>query len=194
MRKTGLRVGISLLILGIIIGAVCLLLPSLTSNRVRFSESAFGLIPAGVLFLLGFIFTILSLIFTSRARKIAAIYKSQLQPEGIVLFEEDVKGSMTFRNFRSPGRYSNWRKVLITSLVVLTGKRLLAFKGSSPIIDVPLTDERLRRMEFSVEGEKTLLVAFDANLFQPDWSGAIEYRFKTANAREFLQKLSEMTK
>ena len=194
MRKTGLRVGISLLILGIIIGAVCLLLPSLTSNRVRFSESAFGLIPAGVLFLLGFIFTILSLIFTSRARKIAAIYKSQLQPEGIVLFEEDVKGSMTFRNFRSPGRYSNWRKVLITSLVVLTGKRLLALKGSSPIIDVPLTDERLRRMEFSVEGEKTLLVAFDANLFQPDWSGAIEYRFKTANAREFLQKLSEMTK
>ncbi len=83
---------------------------------------------------------------------------------------------------------------MITSLVVLTGKRLLAFKGSSPIIDVPLTDERLRRMEFSVEGEKTLLVAFDANLFQPDWSGAIEYRFKTANAREFLQKLSEMTK
>ncbi len=190
MRKTGLRVGISLLILGIIIGAVCLLLPSLTSNRVRFSESAFGLIPAGVLFLLGFIFTILSLIFTSRARKIAAIYKSQLQPEGIVLFEEDVKGSMTFRNFRSPGRYSNWRKVLITSLVVLTGKRLLAFKGSSPIIDVPLTDERLRRMEFSVEGEKTLLVAFDANLFQPDWSGAIEYRFKTANAREFMQNLT----
>ena len=143
MRKTGLRVGISLLILGIIIGAVCLLLPSLTSNRVRFSESAFGLIPAGVLFLLGFIFTILSLIFTSRARKIAAIYKSQLQPEGIVLFEEDVKGSMTFRNFRSPGNYANWRKVLITSLVVLTGKRLLALKGSSPIIDVPLTDERL---------------------------------------------------
>ena len=190
MRKTGLRVGISLLILGIIIGAVCLLLPSLTSNRVRFSESAFGLIPAGVLFLLGFIFTILSLIFTSRARKIAAIYKSQLQPEGIVLFEEDVKGSMTFRNFRSPGRYSNWRKVLITSLVVLTGKRLLALKGSSPIIDVPLTDERLRRMKFSVEGEKTLLVAFDANLFQPDWSGAIEYRFKTANAREFMQNLT----
>lgn len=192
MRKTGLRVGILLLILGIVIGAVCLLLPSLTNNRVNLKEALFGLIPAGVLFLLGFTFTILSLIFTVRARKIAAIYKSQLQPEGIVLFEEDVKGSMTFRNFRRPGVYDSWRKVLITSLVVLTRKRLLALKGSSPIIDVPLTDERFRRMKFSLEGEKTLLVAFDANLFQPEWSGEIEYRFKTTRAREFLDKLSEI--
>jgi hypothetical protein len=190
----GLKVGMSLLILGVIGGGICLWLPSLTNNRVRFSAAALGLIPAGVLFLLGFVFTTLSLIFSIRARKVAAVYKAQLQPEGIVLFEEDVKGSMTFRNFRSPGRYDSWRKVLITSLVALTKTRLLALKGSSPIINVPFTDERLRQMKFSLEGEKTLLVAFDANLFQPDWSGEIEYRFHTTQAQEFLQKLSEMPK
>jgi hypothetical protein len=184
-----LKVGISLLILGVIGGGICLLLPSLTNNRVSFGEAAFGLIPAGVFFLLGFVFTILSVIFSIRARKVAAAYKSQLQPEGIVLFEEDVKGSMTFRNFHSPGRYANWRKVLITSLVALTKTRLLALKGSSPIINVPFTDERLRQMKFSLEGEKTLLVAFDANLFQPEWSGEIEYRFKTSQARRFLESL-----
>ncbi|MGI8788311.1 MAG: hypothetical protein ACR2HG_11180 [Pyrinomonadaceae bacterium] len=191
MRKTGLKVGILLLILGIIIGAVCLLLPTLTNNRVRFGESAFGFIPAGVLFLLGFIFAILSLIFTFRAKKVAAIYRTQLQPETIILFEEDVKGSMTYRDFRSPGRYDSWRKVLITALVVLTQKRILVLKGSNPIIDVPLTDERLKQMNFSIENETTLLVRFDANLFQPEWSGAIEYRFKTAKAKEFLQKINE---
>lgn len=189
MRKTGLRVGISLLILGVIVGGICLWLPSLTNDRVRFGEAALGLIPAGVFFLLGLIFTILSVIFSIRARKVAATYKAKLQPEGIVLFEEDVKGSMTFRNFRSPGRYSSWRKVLITSLIALTKTRLLALKGSSPIIDVPLTDERLRRMKFSLEGEKTLLVAFDASLFQPEWSGEIEYRFKTSQAERFLELL-----
>lgn len=190
MRRTGLRIGILLLILGIIIGGICLSLPSLTNNRVRFSESAFGLIPAGVFVLLGFIFTILSLIFAVRARKVAATYKVQLEPEGIILFEEDVSGSMTFRNFRSPGRYSSWRKVAITSLVALTKTRLLALKGSNPIINVPFTDERLRKMKFSLEGEKTLLVAFDANLFHSDWSGEIEYRFKTSKSREILQKLN----
>jgi uncharacterized SAM-binding protein YcdF (DUF218 family) len=194
MRKMGLRVGMLLLMLGVIGGGICLWLPSLTNNRVRLSEAALGLIPAGVLFLLGFVFTTLSLIFSIRARKVAAAYKAQLQPEGIVLFEEDVKGSMTFRNFRSPGRYDSWRKVLITSLIALTKTRLLALKGPGPIINVPFTDERLLQMRFSLEGEKTLLVAFDANLFQPDWSGEIEYRFHTTQAQEFLQKLTEMTK
>ena len=189
MRKMGLRVGMSLLILGLIGVGICLWLPSLTNNRVRFSEAALGLIPASVLFLLGLVFTILSVIFSVRAKKVAAAYRSQLQPEGIVLFEEDVKGSMTFRNFRSPGRYASWRKVLITSLIALTKTRLLALKGSSPIIDVPFTDERLRQMKFSLEGEKTLLVAFDANLFQPEWSGEIEYRFKTSRAKRFLDSL-----
>jgi hypothetical protein len=189
VRKTGLRVGILLLMLGVIGGSICLLLPSLTANRVRFNLAALGLIPAGVFFLLGFVFTILSVIFSIRAGKVAAAYKAQLQPEGIVLFEEDVKGSMTFRNFRSPGTYYSWRKVLITSLVALTKTRLLALKGSSPIIDVPFTDERLRQMKFSLEGEKTLLVAFDANLFQPDWSGEIEYRFKTSQAQRFWELL-----
>jgi hypothetical protein len=189
VRKTGLRVGILLLMLGVIGGSICLLLPSLTANRVRFNLAALGLIPAGVFFLLGFVFTILSVIFSIRAGKVAAAYKAQLQPEGIVLFEEDVKGSMTFRNFRSPGTYYSWRKVLITSLVALTKTRLLALKGSSPIINVPLTDERLSRMKISLEGEKTLLVAFDANLFQPDWSGEIEYRFKTSQAQRFWELL-----
>jgi hypothetical protein len=190
----GLRVGLLLLLFGCIGGGICLWLPSLTNNRVRFSEAAFGLIPAGVLFLLGLIFTILSVIFSLRARKVAAVYKSQLQPEGIVLFEEDVKGSMTYRNFRSRGTYYSWRKVLITSLIALTKTRLLALKGSGPIINVPFTDKRLRQIKFSLEGEKTLLVAFDANLFQPEWSGEVEYRFKTPQAREFLRKLSELTK
>ncbi len=73
--------------LGAVISIIALLLPSMPNNRVRFSESAFGLIPAGVFFLLGFIFTILSIIFTVRARKVAAIYRTQLEPEAIFLFE-----------------------------------------------------------------------------------------------------------
>lgn len=194
MGKTGLKIGVLLLILGIVIGGVCLLLPTLTSNRVSLGESAFGFIPAGVFFLLGFIFTIFSLIFIARTKKAAAIYKPQLESEGIIFFEEDVSGSMTFRNFHRPGAFTGWQKIGISTLLALTEKRLLALKGSNPIIDVPLTDERLRKMNFSLENETTLLVAFDANLFQPEWSGEIEYRFKTAKAKEFLQKLNEMAK
>lgn len=191
MRKIGLKVGMLLLILGAVIGIISFSLPSLTDNRIQFSESVFGLIPAGVLFLSGFVFTILSIIFIVRAKKIAAIYRARLEPEGIIFFEEDVKGSMTFRNFRSPGRYDSWRKTLVTTLLILTEKKIIALKGSNPIIDVPLNDPRLKQMNFSLENETTLIVAFVANLFHSDWSGEIEYRFKTPKAKEFLQKLNE---
>jgi hypothetical protein len=69
----------------------------------------------------------------------------------------------------------------------------LAFSYSSPIIDVPLTDERFRQLQFSLEDGNTLLVAFDASLFQTDWLGNIEYRFQTPQAQAFLEKLRGQT-
>jgi hypothetical protein len=46
-------------------------------------------------------------------------------------------------------------------------------------------------MRFSVEGQDTLLVAFDPSLFHPGWSGTMEYRFRTSEAPAFLEKLRE---
>lgn len=175
---------------------VCLSLPSLTNNRVSFSETKFGLMTACAIFLIGVLITNFSMILLFKARKEAraAAYKSELESEIIVLFDGDTRGWITYRNFHRPGSSSLYRKVGFGGLIALTRKRLVALNGSNPMIDVLLTDERLRQMKFSLEGEKTLLVAFDANLFQPEWSGAIEYRFKTAQAREFSQKLGEATR
>lgn len=50
-------------------GIVCLLLPSLTNNRVNFNEAMLGLIPAVVVFFLGLVITIISAIFVMKARK-----------------------------------------------------------------------------------------------------------------------------
>jgi hypothetical protein len=52
------------------IGAiVCLLLPSMTNNRVSFDEALLGLIPAVLLLLLGFVITIISAILLIKAKK-----------------------------------------------------------------------------------------------------------------------------
>ena len=68
------------MILGAVISIIALLLSSLTNNRVRFSESTLGLIPAGIFFLPGSYSRVLSIIFTVRARKVGAIYRAQLEP------------------------------------------------------------------------------------------------------------------
>jgi hypothetical protein len=121
--------------------------------------------------------------------RIPAEYHTALQSEGVLFSDESIKGSVTYLNFRSPNRYANWKRQWCTASIALTNARLLAFSYSSPTIDVPLADERFRQMQFSIENENTLLVAFDASLFQTDWSGKIEYRFQTLQARAFFNKL-----
>ena len=121
--------------------------------------------------------------------KIPEQYQIALQTEGIALADEGIKGSVTYRNFRSPTRRANWKRQWYTASIILTKARLVAFAYSNQIIDAPLNDERFRRLQFSLENETTLLIAFDASLFHNDWSGTIEYRFKTPRAKAFLDNL-----
>jgi hypothetical protein len=114
-----------------------------------------------------------------------------LKAEGILALDEGIKGSITYRDFHAPGKYSAWRRQWFTGSIVLTQVRLVSLLSLSTAIDVPLTDERIRSMRFSVEKEGTLLVAFDPSLFHPGWSGTMEYRFRTSEAPAFLEKLRE---
>ena len=123
------------------------------------------------------------------AGKIPEQLAAQLKGEGLLMSDEGIKGTVTYLDFRAPGQYSNWRRQWYTASLALTEVRLLGRRHSQTIIDVPLADERIRRMQFSVEEGETLLVAFDAALFHADWSGKIEYRFRTPQAQLFLDKL-----
>jgi hypothetical protein len=116
-------------------------------------------------------------------------WRSMIESEGVVLFDEGIGGSITYRDFSAPGRRSSWRKVAFSGSIALTKTRLLALQYANPTINVPLDDPRLQQMQFSVEAEDKLLVAFNANLFHNDWSGTIEYRFRTEQAPAFLKSL-----
>jgi hypothetical protein len=119
--------------------------------------------------------------------------RSKLQLEGLTLFDEGIKASVTYLDFHRPGKYANWRRQWFSACIALTNERLLALQYGSPIINVPLADERLQRMEFSVEGSDTLLVRFDVGLFHDNWSGAIEYRFRTPQAADMIKWIHDLT-
>ena len=123
--------------------------------------------------------------------KIPEQFMATLKSEGILALDEGIKGSITYRDFRAPGKYSAWRRQWFTCSIILTQVRLVSLLSLSTAIDVPLTDERIRSMRFSVEGQSTLLVAFDPSLFHPGWSGTMEYRFRTTEAEAFVAKLRE---
>lgn len=121
--------------------------------------------------------------------KIPPALLNELQSEGIVLMEQGVKGSITYRNFRAPGRAAAWRRVWITTALVLTKTRLVALSDAKPFIDVPLADKRIRELKYSVGDNDTLGITFDASLFHTDWSGVLEYRVSTPQAKQYVEQL-----
>ena len=123
--------------------------------------------------------------------KIPEQFLATLKTEGILALDEGIKGSITYRDFRAPGKYAAWRRQWFTGSIILTQVRLVSVISLSQAIDVPLADERIRRMRFTVEKASTLLIAFDPSLFNPGWSGTMEYRFRTTEAEAFVEKLRE---
>ncbi len=121
--------------------------------------------------------------------KIPKLLRDTLRIEGIVVSDEGIPGSVTYRDFRAPGKYFSWKKQAFTGSVVVTNIRLVALIYSNFAVNIPFTDERIRKLQISIEGDDRLLIVFDPSLFHDNWSGTIEYRFRTEQAAAFLKSL-----
>ena len=113
-----------------------------------------------------------------------------LEGEGIVLLDEGIGGSITFRNFRAPGRRYSYRKTWFAGSLVVTELRFAGFAFRRPVINVPLEGPHLGKLDLSLEKRDTVIrIAFDSSDFHDDWSGDIECRFRTSKAQLFLERL-----
>lgn len=122
--------------------------------------------------------------------KIPAPLMAELNAEGLIVFDEGVKGSVTYRNFSAPGKRFGWKRQWFAGSIALTKSRLVGVAYSKFLINVPLSDERIHKLSYSVENDDAFCVTFDASLFHNDWSGMIEYRFKTPEAQRLVGLLA----
>jgi RNA polymerase sigma-70 factor (ECF subfamily) len=122
--------------------------------------------------------------------KISQDTMRELEHEGLLLWEEGIPGSVSYINFRGPGKFFALKRKWHTCAIAATETRLLVLRNGSPLINVPYTDPRYSRMRFSVERGDRLVIAFDAALFHDGNSGTIEYRFFTPEAANFFRLLS----
>ena len=124
--------------------------------------------------------------------RIPKLLNDTLHIEGIVVSDEGVPGSVTYRDFRAPGKYFSWKKQAFVGSVVVTNNRLVALMYSNFAVNVPFTDARIRQLQISVEGDR-LLIAFDPKLFHDNWSGSIEYRFRTSQAADIIKWIHDLS-
>jgi hypothetical protein len=72
MRIASLVIGILIMILSAIAFVVCLALPAMTDNRVSSQEAMLGLIPSVIVLFLGFLWTVIAVIFVIKGKKAKA--------------------------------------------------------------------------------------------------------------------------
>ncbi len=130
--------------------------------------------------------------------KIPKKYAPTIRGETIILIDEGIGGSITLKQFKAPGRRHSWNRSWFTGCLVLTEQTFAAFALIRPLIFVPLADRRFSELRCSLEQGAmgrgaTLLVAYDASLFNDKWSGIVECRFNTAEAPLFLEQLTRAT-
>jgi len=129
----------------------------------------------------------------------------ELQSEVIEVYDEGIHCSLTFKNFKAPGRRETWRRIWFGGAIALTASRLVALSGTrfttgialsddgGRLINVPSDDDRFRLMSVSLDKPDRLVIAFDASLFHHDWSGELEYRFRTQQAQHLLEAIKKHT-
>ncbi len=123
------------------------------------------------------------------AGKVPARYREIVEAEGIVLLDQGLSGSVTFRNFRAPGKRYSWRRKWIVGSLVITQQHFLAFGFFQQLIGVPLQDKHLKELTCSLLKPGILSISYDAGAFHENWSGTVECRFGTDKASEFIQSL-----
>jgi hypothetical protein len=114
-----------------------------------------------------------------------------LESEDMRVFDEGIAGRVVLRNFKAPGRRSTYRIEGFSGFLAITGRRVIAFVYSKPIVNVPLDDPRLNKIQVALANPERIELSFDASVFHDDWQGAITVRFKTSRARRFYDCLTD---
>lgn len=106
----------------------------------------------------------------------------ELAAEGLLVLEEGLRGSITFHNFRAPGRYTSWGREPMTGAVALSWRRILVWAVRGKQVDVPFDHPLRSAVTLGVEKSDLLRIEADAGAFHPQRSGRIVYRLRTESA------------
>ncbi len=108
----------------------------------------------------------------------------------VVLLEEALLGSVTYRRYRGPGRRSSWAREAVRGAIAVTAGRVVIWAGRVKHVDVPRPSSHLAALEVTTERQDRLCVAYDAGAFNPNMTGRVKVRLRTPQAARIAELLS----
>jgi hypothetical protein len=123
------------------------------------------------------------------AGRLPKMVRDQVAGEDVLLLEEGLGGSITYRHYKAPGQRARLKKVGIAGAVCVTDRRLLVWGARGKLVDVPFDDERFRSIAIEAEAPDRVLFGWEASLFHDNRSGRVEVRLHPVPAEQILALL-----
>jgi hypothetical protein len=118
--------------------------------------------------------------------RLPKMVRDQIQGEDLLLLEEGLGGSITYRHYKAPGKRARLKKVGISGAICITDRRLLVWGARGKLVDVPFDDERFAAIEVEAEEPDRALFAWEAGLFHDNRSGRVEVRLHPVQATQVV--------
>jgi hypothetical protein len=115
-----------------------------------------------------------------------------LRAEGVELLEQGLSGSVTFRDYKAPGRRYSLRKVAVNGAIALTTRRLVVWYGRHKEVDIPVDHPLLGAVSAALDEPDRVRLSYAAQAFHGDRSGTVEVRFTTPRAAWLVERLAAM--
>ena len=111
----------------------------------------------------------------------------QLLADDVLVLEEGLFGSVTYRNYRAPGRRTTLRKQAVSGAIAMTADRLVVWAGGMKHIDVPRGNALWRATDVQAETPEQVRLAYDAGATNTALSGRVEVRLHTGQAARIAE-------
>lgn len=118
--------------------------------------------------------------------RLPRMVRDQVAGEDVLLLEEDLGGSITYRHYKAPGKRARLKKVGIAGAFCVTDRRLLVWGARAKLVDVPRDDNRFAAIEVEAEEPDRVLFAWEAGLFHDNRSGRVEVRLHPVKADQVV--------
>ncbi|MGP3969564.1 hypothetical protein [Streptomyces sp. 6N223] len=117
---------------------------------------------------------------------------AQLVAEGLLMLEERLRGSITYRRYREAGsnEWVRYRRNPIRGAIAVSSRRFLVWVGGGKHIDVPLAHPLRPAVEVRAAGEDGVCFAYTAETFRTDRTGEVEVVLRTPRASRVIEVLT----
>ena len=116
--------------------------------------------------------------------------RATLEAEGLVLLEEGLRGRITYRHFRAPGKRFHGKVVPLRLAIAVTERRLVAYasSGRAKLLDTPWDHPNLHALDVALDRDDTVVFRVDyGRMDRRRVSGEVTIRASTSQASAIVE-------